>query len=105
MQESHEQRGVTFLAYYEAMHEDDYLLQDEMMNPVAFMASSNQDAMYFHQAMKALDQKQFTQAIIKEVNDHIKNKNWELIPRDKVPKGTTILPSVWSMKCKRDIKT
>jgi hypothetical protein len=45
------------------------------------------------------------QAVIKEVNDHIENKNWELIPRDKVPKGTTILPSVWSMKCKRDIKT
>jgi hypothetical protein len=35
------------------MHEEDYLLQDEMMNPVAFMASSNQDTMYFHQAMKA----------------------------------------------------
>ncbi len=33
------------------------------------------------------------------------NKDWELIPRDKVPKGTTILPSVWSMKCKRDMKT
>jgi hypothetical protein len=45
------------------------------------------------------------QAVIKEVNDHIENKNWELIPRDKVPKGTTILPSVWSMKRKRDIKT
>jgi hypothetical protein len=26
-----------------------YLLQDEMMNPVTFMASSNQDTMYFHQ--------------------------------------------------------
>jgi hypothetical protein len=76
-----------------------------MMNPVTFMASSNQETMYFHQAMKAPDRKQFTQAVIKEVNDHIEKKNWELIPRDKVPKGTTILPSVWSMKCKRDIKT
>jgi hypothetical protein len=105
MQESREQRGITFSAYYDAMHEADYLLQDEMMNPVAFITFSNQDTMYFHQAMKAPDRKQFTQAIIKEVNDHIENKNWELIPRDKVPKSTTILPSVWSMKCKRDIKT
>jgi hypothetical protein len=105
MQESREQRGVAFSAYYKAMHQEDYLLQDEMMNPVAFMASSNQDTMYFHQAMKAPDRKQFMQAVIKEVNDHIENKNWELIPRDKVPKGTTILPSVWSMKRKRDIKT
>jgi hypothetical protein len=76
------------------MHKDDYLLQDEMMIPVAFMALSNQDTMYFHQAIKGTDQKQLTQAIIKEVNDHIKNKNWELTSRDKVPKGTTILPSV-----------
>jgi hypothetical protein len=53
MQESHKQRGIVFSAYYDAMHEEDYLLQDEMMNPVAFMASSNQDTMYFHQAMKA----------------------------------------------------
>jgi hypothetical protein len=105
MQESREQRGITFSAYYDAMHEADYLLQDEMMNPVAFITFSNQDTMYFHQAMKAPDRKQFTQAIIKEVNNHIENKNWELIPRDKVPKSTTILPSVWSMKCKRDIKT
>jgi hypothetical protein len=30
MQESYEQRGITFLAYYEAMHEDDYLLQDDL---------------------------------------------------------------------------
>jgi hypothetical protein len=105
MQESCEQRGIAFSAYYDAMHEDDYLLQDEMMNPVTFMASSNQETMYFHQAMKAPDRKQFTQAVIKEVNDHIEKKNWELIPRDKVPEGTTILPSVWSMKHKRDIKT
>jgi hypothetical protein len=42
------------------MHKHNYLLQDEMMNPVAFMASSNQDAMYFHQAMKAPEQKQLT---------------------------------------------
>jgi hypothetical protein len=55
--------------------------------------------------MKAPDRKQFMQAIIKEVNNHIKNKNWELMPRDKVPKGTTILPSVLSIKHKRDIKT
>jgi hypothetical protein len=75
----------------QAMHKDDYLLHDEMMNPVAFMASSNQDTMYFHQAMKAPDQKQFMKAIIKEVNDHINNKNWELIPKDKVPKVSYLL--------------
>jgi hypothetical protein len=30
MQESCEQWGIAFLAYYEVMHEDDYLLQDDL---------------------------------------------------------------------------
>jgi hypothetical protein len=88
------------------MHQEDYLLQDQMQNLIAFMASTNQDTMYFHQeAMKAPDRDQFKKALVKEVNDHIENHNWELIPREYVPKGITVLPSIWSMKRKRDIKT
>jgi hypothetical protein len=98
MQESLEQRDIAFQSYYEAMHEEDYLLQDEMLNPIAFLAGSNEDTMYFHQAMKAPDRNQFKKAIVKEVNDHIENKHWELIPREAVPKGVKVLPSVWSMK-------
>jgi hypothetical protein len=105
MQESLEQRDIAFQSYYEAMHEEEYLLQDEMLNPIAFLAGSNEDTMYFHQAMKAPDRNQFKKAIVKEVNDHIENKHWELIPHEAVPKGVKVLPSVWSMKRKRDIKT
>jgi hypothetical protein len=32
--------------------------------------------------------------VVKEVNNHIENHNWELIPWEDVPKGITILPSV-----------
>jgi hypothetical protein len=105
MIKSREQGNVTFQAYYEAMHQDDYLLQDQMQNPIAFMASTNQDTMYFHQAMQAPDRDQFKKAVVEEVNDHIENHNWELIPREHVPKGITVLPSAWSMKRKRNIKT
>jgi hypothetical protein len=105
MKESLEQRDIAFQAYYEAMHEDDYLLQDEMQNPVAFLAHANKDTMYFHQAMKAPDRDEFIKAVVKEVNDHIENKHWELVPRESVPRGVDVLPSVWSMKRKRDIKT
>jgi hypothetical protein len=55
--------------------------------------------------MQAPDRDQFKKAVVKEVNDHIENHNWELIPREDIPKGITILPSVWCMKHKRDIKT
>ena len=112
MKESEEQRNIAFSAfyeansaYYEAMHQDDYLLQDEMTNPIAFMAHSNKDTMYFHEAMQAPDKDEFAKAVVKEVNDHIDHKHWELIPRESVPRGVKILPSVWSMKRKRDIKT
>jgi hypothetical protein len=105
MKESLEQENIAFQTYYEALHEEEYLLQDRMFNPVAFLASTNKDTMYFHQAMKEPDRDEFKKAIIKEVNDHIERKHWELIPRHAVPKGEKILPSVWSMKRKRDIKT
>jgi hypothetical protein len=48
--------------------------------------------------MKAPDRNQFKKAIVKEVNDPIENKHWELIPHKTVPKGIKVLPLVWSMK-------
>jgi len=115
MQESMEQRQqgvVTYKteiteeeAYYDAFHEDDYLLQDAMDHPIAFMTHTDGDTMYFDEAMRAPDRSEFVKACIKEMNDHIERKHWELVPRNKVPKGVKILPAVWSMKRKRDIKT
>lgn len=117
MKESLEQRGQGIVsyqartyddsdeAYYDALHEDDYALQDAMDNPIAFLAQTDADTMYFDQAMQAPDRKEFIKAAIKEVNDHIDRKHWELIPRKEVPKDVKILPAVWSMKRKRDIKT
>jgi hypothetical protein len=37
--------------------------------------------------MKAPDQDEFVKAIVKEINDHIVSKNWELVPRQDVPPG------------------
>ena len=66
--------------YYDAMHEDNYSLQDAMMNPIAFLSETQEDTMYFDQAMKAPDCKEFIKACVKEVNNHIDQKHWELIP-------------------------
>ena len=108
MLESQELRAsghVAYSTYYDALHEDDYLLQDEMADPIAFIARSDPDTMYFHQAMKQPDRKQWRAAVVKEVNDHIERKHWRLIPRTEVPDGYEVLPAVWSMKRKRNIKT
>ena len=66
MQESIEQCNLAFQSYYEVMHQDDYLLQDEMLNPVAFMAAGNKDTMYFDQAMREPDANKFIKAAIKK---------------------------------------
>ena len=110
MRESIEQGNVntsSYSAYYDVLHEEDFTLQDEMSDPIAFKASSDPDTMFYHEAISAPDRKQFMQAIVKEVNDHIENEHsWELaVPVNDVPEGTKILDSVWSMKRKRDIKT
>jgi hypothetical protein len=91
--------------YYDVMHEDEYQIQDEMTDPIAFLAKTDKDTMYFHQAMKAPDRDEFVKATVKEMNDHIVSKNWELVPRQDVPAGVKVLDSVWAMKRKRDILT
>jgi hypothetical protein len=91
--------------YYEVLHHEDYKLQHDMIDPIAFKASSDPDTMYYHEAIRAPDSEAFKQAIVKEINDHIEGNHWELIPSTEVPKGERILDSVWAMKRKRDIKT
>ena len=43
--------------------------------------------------------------MLKELTDQFENGNFTVIHKDKVPKGSTILPAVWQMKRKRDAKT
>ena len=52
VKDNQEQGLRSFNAYYDALHEEDYSCQDEMMNPIAFLAKTDDDTMYFHQAMK-----------------------------------------------------
>jgi hypothetical protein len=50
-----------------------------MRHPVAFLSEMFGDIMYFAQAIKQPDRKQFVDAIAKEVNGHVENQNWELM--------------------------
>eukprot|EP00957_Ditylum_brightwellii_P054277 4111402-Ditylum_brightwellii.AAC.1 len=73
-----------------------------MGDPVAFAAKHAQDTMYFHQDAKQPDAPYFIDAIIKEINSLIERGHWELIPIEKVPKGTEIIDGVWGIKYKRN---
>jgi hypothetical protein len=76
-----------------------------MRNPIAFHAEMMGDIMYLNQALRQPDVKEFVTAVVREINGHVNNKNWELVPRDTVPKDAQIVPSVWSMQRKRDLTT
>ena len=76
-----------------------------MRHPVAFLAEMCGDVMYFALAIRQPNRKQFVETIVKEVNGHVENQNWNLIKRSKVPVGEPILQSVWSMRQKRNLTT
>jgi hypothetical protein len=61
--------------------------------------------MYLHQVLHQPDSREFMEAVIKEVNGHVDNNHWKLIPCTEVPEGTEVVPSVWAMQCKRDLTT
>ena len=71
----------------------------------AFKASSDPDTMYHHQAMQEPDRDRFREAMTKEWDGQANNKNFTLMRRSDVPEGATILPAVWQMRRKRDVKT
>ncbi len=63
------------------------------------------DIMYLHQALRQPDSREFAEAVIKEVNGHIDNNHWKLIPHTELPEGTEVVPSVWAMQHKQDLTT
>jgi Reverse transcriptase (RNA-dependent DNA polymerase) len=71
----------------------------------AFKASTDPDTMYLHEAMKEPDREQFKEAMVKEVKDQMDNGNFVVVKRSTVPKDEPVMPTVWQMKWKRDIKT
>ena len=71
----------------------------------AFAASKDPDTMYYHEAMKEPDKKEFLKAMEKEVQSHTDNGVWELVRKEDVPNNQKILPAVWAMKRKRRIAT
>jgi hypothetical protein len=72
---------------------------------LAFKATTDPDTMYMHEAMREPDREEFRAAMVKEVTDQMENGNFTIVKRSSVPAGESIMPTVWQMKRKRDIKT
>ena len=52
-----------------------------MQKSLAYLASYDTDTMYFDQATKEPNRKEFLNAAIREANSHYKLKHWKLLPR------------------------
>jgi len=70
-----------------------------------YKATADPDNMYMHQALKQPDAEEFRKAMKKEWDDQLGNGNFTVRKRTEVPEGATVLPTVWQIRRKRDIKT
>ena len=69
----------------------------EECNPLLAYKAVNPDILRLHEAIKAMDQKEFKTAMEKEVNDQIPNGNFTVLLRSKFPKGFRVFPGVWML--------
>ena len=87
------------------MHQDNNKIQDGMEDSLDYLYRSDQETMYFDQAMKEPDRQEFLNASIREVNRHYGMKHRKLLLHKDSPKGKLILDSIRAMKRKRYIVT
>ena len=85
---------VSYNSYFDALHQEDFKLQDKMTDPIAFSAKDGIDTLHYGQAMRAADKKNFIGAMVKEVDDHVRRKHWEIVPISTVPSGHKVLDMV-----------
>jgi hypothetical protein len=85
---------------YDQAHNEHLALQDRMRHPIAFLAEMMGDFMHLHQALWQPDACQFVNSVIKEINGHVNQKHWLVIPKEEVPEDTNIILSVWALQHK-----
>jgi hypothetical protein len=89
-------QAITSHAYDQA-HDEHLALQDRMRHLIAFPAEMMGDIMHLHQAFWQPDSCQFVDSVFKEINGHIDQKHWLVIPKEEVPEDTDIIPSIWAL--------
>ena len=91
---------------YQNMHEAEEVERTRDINVVTAMSSSaDPDTMYYHEAMKQPDRKQFVEAVKKEFGTMVDNGLVEIVPKSEMPEGANLFPAVWAMKRKRRVLT
>lgn len=87
----------------QAMFPDDQHVHDDPL--LAYKAVSDPDTLYYHQATKEPDWKEFKKGMTKEIDDQFANGNFTVERKSEIAEGEIVLPAVWQMKRKRDART
>jgi Reverse transcriptase (RNA-dependent DNA polymerase) len=91
------------LAYNEATSLHSSLDYDDPL--LAYKAVSDPAILYFHEAMKEKDSQLLLDIMMREVEDQYNNGNFTVIHKSDVPDWHVILPAVWQMRRKPNVKT
>ena len=79
---------------------------DDLLEEIyAFKAKADPDTLYYHEAMRQPDWQHFQQAMELEIEQQVAGGIYGYVKRTKVPEGATILPAVWQLRRKRDVRT
>jgi Reverse transcriptase (RNA-dependent DNA polymerase) len=68
-------------------------------------ATGDPDTMYYHQAMRQLDAKDFLKAVQEEFAGMLSNQISSFTELTRVPPETVVFLAVWAMKRKQQVKT
>lgn len=91
---------------FQAMFPRDDTLRDEDLNPLlAYKAKADPDTLYLHEAQREDDWEQFAEAMDLEIRQQVDMGVYSVILLSQVPEGATVLPAVWQLRRKRDIRT
>ena len=73
-----------YSTYYDAHHDNEYLIKDAMTDLVSFATNIDPDSIYYHQAIREPYCKQFINPMVDELNEHIKRGHWSLVPLSSI---------------------
>jgi hypothetical protein len=90
-----------YVVYTSVISHDKTEPTQELDDPIAYMTTGGEDNFYYHEILCEPDKLQFINAMKDEIQEHNENKNWIPVQRSELLVGTTVIPSVWAMRCKR----
>jgi Reverse transcriptase (RNA-dependent DNA polymerase) len=88
---------------YQAMFPDDRHEYDDPLH--IYKAVSDPDTLYYHEAMREQDKDRFQESMLKKITNQFENGNFTVIHKSQAPEGQIVLPAVWQMRRKQDVRT